>query len=309
MTIYLTVTSIFGFVLTATLLIRQLIFGERIKMNKRVNDVVGPSPTSVPIRQQELSFPLYHRAIKPALGKTANLMSKYIPVAREAVLAKKLIEAGNPGKIAPRELMVIKYLLASGGAMLFWFLAQTLDKNTSQAILLSMVGISLGWLMPDLILNSKIKRRKEEVQKNLPDVLDLLTVSVEAGLGFDGALMKVVEKTKGVLADEFVQVLQEAKMGKPRREALRDMADRVGVNDLSNFVGSIILADQLGISIGNVLRLQSREMRSKRRQRAEETAMKAPVKMLIPMVLFIFPAIFVILLGPAVLQIMKVFGS
>uniref|UniRef100_UPI003B75D396 type II secretion system F family protein n=1 Tax=Desulforadius tongensis TaxID=1216062 RepID=UPI003B75D396 len=306
---YLTVIGIFGLMLTGTLLIQQLVFGERIRMRQRVNDVVGSSPAPAPIRQQELSAPLYQRAIKPALNRLGRLMSKYIPVAREASLAKKLIEAGNPGNLAPRELMVIKYLLAGSGALALWFLAGTLGKNFAQGTMMALVGVITGWLLPDVILNSKIRQRKEEVEKKLPDVLDLLTVSVEAGLGFDGALVKVVEKSKGVLADEFVQVLQESKMGKPRREALRDMAGRIGVNDLSNFVGSVILADQLGISIGKVLRLQSKEMRQKRRQRAEEKAMKAPVKMLIPMVLFIFPAIFIILLGPAIIQIMRAFGS
>ena len=119
--------------------------------------------------------------------------------------------------------------------------------------------------------------------------------------------MKIVEKTNGLLSDEFLTVLRETKMGKSRRDALKDMAARLNVDSLSNFVGSIVLAEQLGISIGNVLRIQSKEMRQKKRQRAEETAMKAPIKMLIPMVMFIFPAIFIVLLGPAVLQIMRVF--
>lgn len=308
MIVYIMLIGIFGFVLTSTLLAHQLIFGERIRMTKRLDAVVG-SPAPTPIRQQELSAPLYQRAIKPALVGLSNMLVKYIPIAREAQLAQKLLEAGNPGNLAPREIMVIKYLSAAAVSCLLWFFAQSLDKNFIQCLLLALVGIPSGWLLPDMFLNSKSRQRKEDVEKALPDVLDLLTVSVEAGLGFDGALVKVVQKSNGVLADEFVQVLQEAKMGKPRREALRDMANRVAVDDLSNFVGSVILADQLGISIGNVLRLQSKDIRQKRRQRAEEKAMKAPVKMLIPMVMFIFPAIFVILLGPALIQISKAFGG
>jgi len=154
-----------------------------------------------------------------------------------------------------------------------------------------------------------IRQRKEQVCKELPEILDLLTVCIEAGLGFDGALKKVVEKSKGVLADELYIVLQEISMGKPRKNALRDMADRLAVDDFSNFVGSIIMAEQLGISIGNVMRLQARDVRQKRRQRVEEQAMKAPVKMLVPMVFFVFPAIFIVLLGPAIIQIMRVFAK
>lgn len=307
--IYLSLLGVFGVVLTGTITSYRLIFGERIKMAERVDQVVGNQNEPVSAREEELSAPLYQRAIKPFLAQLAGVLTRFVPAAREASLAQKMTEAGNPGNLAPRELLVIKYLMAVGGGTLLWLLAGLANTSTAQGILLAAAGIPLGWIMPDIWLKSRAQRRKDEVEKNLPDVLDLLTVSVEAGLGFDGALMKVVEKFKGVLADEFLQVLQEAKMGKPRQEALRDMADRVAVDDLSNFVGSIILADKLGISMGNVLRLQSEQMRQKRRQRAEEKAMKAPVKMLLPMVMFIFPAIFIVLLGPAVINIIKAFAQ
>jgi len=162
-------------------------------------------------------------------------------------------------------------------------------------------------MLPSYFLKTRAAQRAEEIQDNLPDVLDLLTVSVEAGLGFDAALVKVVEKIRGVVSQEFGRVLQEIKMGKPRRDALRDLGGRSGTDDMVSFVGSIIQADQLGVSIGNVLRLQSEQMRQKRRQRAEEKALKAPVKMLIPLILFIFPTIFIVVLGPAALEIMNVF--
>jgi len=307
--IYLTLSGVFGAVLTLTIALHRLLFGERLKLVQRVDKVLGSNNEPVSAREQELSIPLYQRAVKPLLTQLAGLLTRFIPAAREASLARKMMEAGNPGNLAPRELLVVKYLLAVGGGTTLWLLAGLINFSTAQCILFAAVGIPIGWILPDIILKSRAQRRKDEVEKNLPDVLDLLTVSVEAGLGFDGALAKVVEKFKGVLADEFYQVLQEAQMGKPRREALRDMANRVAVDDLSNFVGSVILADKLGISIGNVLRLQSGQMRQKRRQRAEEKAMKAPVKMLLPMVLFIFPAIFIVLLGPAVINIIKAFAK
>lgn len=149
--------------------------------------------------------------------------------------------------------------------------------------------------------------RKNEILKTLPDVIDLLTVSVEAGLGFDGALSKVVEKSQGQTANEFNTVIQEMKMGKPKRDALKEMSNRVGLHDMSTFVGAVIQADQLGVSIGNVLRIQSEQMRQKRRQRAQEKAMKAPIKMLIPMVLFIFPTIFTVLIGPVIIRMVDMF--
>lgn len=306
--LHISLGLVFFAVSFGTLVVYRFFFGERIQLAQRIDQMVG-SPAPLPVRELELSVPLYQRAIRPALAGIAKLLVRFIPAAREVELEKKIIAAGSPGKFSAREWMVIKYLGAAGLGFLLWTFADMTGKSLAQAVFLASVGVPLGWLGPDLFLNSKIRHRKNQVEKALPDALDLLTVSVEAGLGFDGALMKVAEKTRGVLADEFVLMLQECHMGKPRREALRDMADRVAVDDLSSFCGSIILADTLGISIGNVLRTQSQQMRQKRRQRSEEMAMKAPIKMLFPMVFFIFPAIFVILLGPAMLQIMKAFAN
>ncbi len=304
--LHISLSLVFFAVSFGTLVVYRFLFGERIQIAQRIDQVVG-SP--VPVRELELSVPLYRRAIRPALAGIARLLVRFIPATREAELQKKIMAAGSPGNLNAREWMVLKYLVAVGIGFLFWTFADVAGKSLSQAVFLTAAGIPLGWFGPELFINSRIKQRKNQVEKALPDALDLLTVSVEAGLGFDGALMKVAEKTKGVLGDEFVIMLQECHMGKPRREALRDMADRAAVDDLSSFCGSVILADTLGISIGNVLRTQSQQMRQKRRQRSEEMAMKAPIKMLFPMVFFIFPAIFVILLGPAVLQIMKAFAS
>jgi tight adherence protein C len=302
----LALIGVFGTTFTFTLLLHRWLFGESIRMSKRVTEVVGAAPVS--IRQQELSFPLFHRFIKPMLAGVAKVLVRHIPAAGTETLEKRLIEAGRPWNLSPRELLAIKYVLAglsALGLMKLWKLA---GQTPVQSAVMAFLGCVAGWLLPDVVLSSKVRQRKEQVEKSLPDVLDLITVCVEAGLGFDAAMVKVVEKSKGVLADELSLVLQEIRMGKPRREALREMADRIAVDDLSNFVGSVIMADQLGISIGNVLRTQSKEARQKRRQRVEEAAMKAPVKMLIPMVIFIFPAVFIVLLGPAAIQIMRAFG-
>ncbi|RQD72259.1 MAG: type II secretion system F family protein [Tindallia sp. MSAO_Bac2] len=305
LTMALTMTGAFGMAFTIPFLIHKLIFGEKQRMDRRMDEVLGAK--EVPIRKQELSAPLYQRIFKPMLGKMSGMMLSIVPFTKEEVLQQKVIEAGVPAGLAAREWMVIKLLtsLAFGG--LAWMLHLVGNQALWQSGVFMAVALALGWFSIDYYLNLRIRKRKDEVQRSLPDMLDLLTVSVEAGLGFEGALMKIVEKSDGLLAEEFLNVLRETKMGKPRRDALRDMAKRINVESLSNFVGSIVLAEQLGISMGNVLRVQSQEMRQKRRQKAEELAMKAPVKMLIPMVMFIFPAIFVILLGPAMLQILEIF--
>jgi len=161
----------------------------------------------------------------------------------------------------------------------------------------------------ELYLKMKTKSRQEQISKKLPDVLDLLTVSVEAGLGFDSALSRVVQKVKGPVAIEFSMALQEIKMGKQRKDALKDLGKRTGVEELNTFINAIIQADQLGVSIGNVLRVQSVQQRNARRQRIEEKAMKAPIKMLLPMVFFIFPTIFIVILAPAAIQLINDFSK
>jgi tight adherence protein C len=172
--------------------------------------------------------------------------------------------------------------------------------------LLAVLGaILIGYFFPQLWLSSKIGRRQKEVRKALPDALDLLTICVEAGLGFDMALSKVSEKWESELSLAFSRVIQEIQLGKLRREALRDMADRIGLPELTSFVAAVIQSEQLGVSMAKVLRIQSDQMRVKRRQLAEEEAHKAPVKMLIPMALLIFPSLMIVLMTPAALRLMN----
>jgi tight adherence protein C len=166
-----------------------------------------------------------------------------------------------------------------------------------------------GFMMPNIWLSTKISARKGAITRALPDALDLLTISVEAGLGFDLALAKVVEKWNNALTMEFARVLTEMRVGKPRRESLRDMVARTEVGDVTAFVAAIIQADQLGVSISRVLQIQSEQMRIRRRQRAEEKAHQAPVKMTFPMVFLIFPALLIVILGPAIPRIMETLGG
>jgi len=243
----------------------------------------------------ELNRPLKDRVLLPIFQGFTRIFSKIVSGDKKQAYEKRLKAAGNPYGLNAVSFLVLKYLV-----LFLALLLGVLSRNGLFIFLFLVIGI----LGPDLFLKSNEKKRKDLILKSLPDVLDLLSVSVEAGLGFDSALQKVVEKSSGPLTDEFEKSLQEINIGKPRRESLRDMADRVNVDDVTIFLGSVIQADQLGVSIGNVLRLQSRQVRVNRRMRAEETAQKAPIKILIPLVLFIFPTILIVLLGPAVIQLM-----
>jgi len=242
-----------------------------------------------------LDKPLHVRiaSIFAPLGR--RITSRLVSANKREVYETRLAGAGNPWGMNADSFIMAKTILAvvMVGIGLF---------SRSLTILALLLVISL--LLPDMFLKTNEKKRKEIMLKSLPDILDLISVSVEAGLGFDAALQKVVDKTEGPLTREFEHTLNEINIGKPRREALRDMADRIQVDDISTFLGSIIQADQMGVSISNVLRIQSQQVRENRRMRAEEAAQKAPIKILIPLVVFIFPTILVVLLGPALISIM-----
>lgn len=258
-------------------------------------------------RDRVLEESFFIRTVKPLLAKVSHLTARLTPAEQKEKLRTQLLMAGNPANLQVPDYLAVKGILAVGLPIVGFFLLVGLVPK--QAGLIAMALGILGYIGPDFVLRSKVEGRQKEIQKSLPDTLDLLTVSVEAGLGFDSAMAKVGEKMEGPLAQEFGRTLQEMRLGKPRRNALRDLADRNKVDDLSTFVTALVQADQLGVSISKVLRVQSEQMRNKRRQRAEEKAMKAPVKMLFPMILFIFPTIFIILLGPAAIRIMKTFAE
>jgi tight adherence protein C len=174
------------------------------------------------------------------------------------------------------------------------------------------IGLSLaalGYMLPALSLSSRIKKRQLAIQRALPDAIDLLTVCVEAGAAFDMAMARVVDKWHGPLSDEFERLLADLRLGRPRREALKDLADRTGVGDVATFVNALIQADQMGVGLVKVLRVQSDQMRQRRRLRAEEQAQKAPVKMLFPLIFLIFPAVYIVILGPAALRLMETFAG
>lgn len=274
----------------------------KVDLQGRLKNVI-PYDEFADMRQAELSVPLSERLIRPFLGILSGLTSRLLPKEMIVTLEKKVMLAGKSSGLSARDYLGMKTAFALILPALVYFL--TGGKIELLTMLLLGITFIIGWKFPDMQLDAKARNRMNAMEKTFPDVLDMLTVSVEAGLGFDGALAKVVEKSKGPVADEFRRVLHEVKMGKTRREALRDFAERSGVDDIQTFAGAIIQSDQLGLNIGKTLKNQAEQMRRKRRQRVEEKAMKVPVKMLIPMVLFIFPTIFIVLLGPALIMIMQ----
>ena len=219
----------------------------------------------------------------------------------------KLEKAGYPGGLRGADWMGVKLLAAIAFAVLGFVLGLVLGGITG-GLFFALVGAGVGFMGPEFWLGRKIRSRAQDMVLQLPDALDLLTISVEAGLGFDAALAKVVEKMEGPLVAEFRQALAEIRMGRSRRDALRDVAKRADSQPINNFIGAIVQAEQLGVPIAKVLQIQSNQLRIERRQRAEEAAAKAPVKMLFPMVGCIFPTIFIVILGPAIVTVMKGVG-
>ncbi len=255
------------------------------------------------LEEYELQQPFYERSLRPLIKRLSKFGRRGDQGGIIARTDAKLEKAGYPGGLRGADWMGVKILVAIVFAILF-FLLLSLIAGPAGGLFFGLVGLPIGFMAPEFWLGRKIKARSLAMILQLPDALDLLTISVEAGLGFDAALAKVVEKMEGPLVNEFRQALAEIRMGRSRREALRDVANRADAQPISNFIGAIVQAEQLGVPIAKVLQIQSQQLRIERRQRAEEAAAKAPVKMLFPMVGCIFPTIFIVILGPAVVTVM-----
>ncbi len=259
------------------------------------------------LEDEELQKSFFDRIIKPILTGMANALSKRNKADTASQLKKELAQAGNPGGLTPTEFNVLKMLLIAIPAPLFGVLGFFLGVPVKNLAIGCLVIFILCFLGPRIYVQRLVEFRKYMIQKSLPDCLDLLCVSVEAGLGFDIALAKLVTKFKGPLGEELKAVLQEMQMGRSRREAFKALSDKMEVEDLSAFISALIQADQLGVSVSKILKIQSAQARLKKRQRAEQLAMQAPVKMLFPMVGCIFPTIMVVLLGGVVFEFIKNF--
>ena len=266
---------------------------------------------TVTLEEIELQQPFLERVVRPNMERIGAFMNSRVGRDRVVTIQNRLSLAGRPGNLTVNGFISLKLVAACavGGIafLLFSFanISPPLITGLPGHIILAAIAALGGYSFPELWLRQEVGKRQKEIRLALPNALDLLTISVEAGLGFDAALVRVTEKYKNALAEEFTQVLNEVRLGRPRLEALDDMGRRVGVEELHSFIQALIQSEQLGVGIAKVLRIQSEEMRRKRRQRAEEQAAQASLKMLFPMIVFIFPTIFIVLMGPAVLIIMN----
>ena len=253
------------------------------------------------LEEIELSQPFSQRVLLPMIRASSAFVGRFTPQRTLENTQHKLDLAGNPNNWSAAEFLGIRGIAALVLAAVTFAVLMLADADVARQLFISAAMAVLGFFLPVLWLRQRIRGRQDEIVKTLPDALDLLTISVEAGLPFDGAMQRVADKWDNELSRGFRRMLTEMQVGKSRRDALRDMASRMEVTDITSFVAALVQADQLGISIAKVLRIQSEQMRIKRRQRAEEKAQQAPIKMLIPMTFLIFPTILIVILGPAVL--------
>lgn len=259
----------------------------------------------VSIEDIELSLPISDRIFVPIIRRISEFLIRLTPQTTVERTSRMLELAGNPRNMSAAEFLILRGVTTIFLGGLFFLMMTRFGVDLNRRLLYTLIMAILGYFLPVLLLRSMIDRRKAAIIKKLPDALDLMTICVDAGLTFNAAMQKVDEKWDDPLAEEFGRVIYEMQLGKSRRQALRDMTDRMDVPDVTSFIAAVLQADQLGVGIGKVLRIQAEQMRIRRRQRAEEKAQQAPVKMLFPMVFLIFPSIFIVLLGPALFQVLR----
>ncbi|MCA9872388.1 MAG: type II secretion system F family protein [Ardenticatenaceae bacterium] len=260
---------------------------------------------AVSIEDIELSMPITDRIFVPIVRRISDFVVRFTPQTTLERTARQLELAGNPRNMSAAEFWILRGLSTVVLGVLLFVMMTRNGAEPTKRILWGLGGAALGFYLPAMFLRSMIDRRKQSIIKKLPDALDLMTICVDAGLTFNAAMQKVSEKWDDPLSDEFGRVIYEMQLGKSRRQALKDMSDRTDVPDVTSFIAAVLQAEQLGVGIGKVLRIQSEQMRVRRRQRAEERAQQAPVKMTFPLVFLIFPSIFIVLLGPAGIQVAR----
>jgi tight adherence protein C len=256
------------------------------------------------IEEIELQRPFSERVLRPAIEKLGSVLSRSTPQKARQDLLNKLELAGRPGNLTPEDFVAVRLVAAAIMAALGLLLGLLLANPVYLVIALA-GGAILGYFLPVIWLRQKVDARRMEIQKGLPDALDLLVICVDAGLGFDAALARVTDKYHNALSELLSKALREVSLGRPRLEALDEMGRNSGVEDLHNFIQAVIQSEQFGTGIGKILRIQADEMRRKRRQRAQERGAQATLKMMLPMVGCIFPTLWIVLLGPAVLILMR----
>jgi len=271
-------------------------------VQQRLSVYGGEKPLSV--EEIELQRPFSERVLRPAIERLGSLLSRSTPQKARQDLLNRLELAGRPGNFTPEDFAALR-LVAAGLGAVPGILIGLLLGNTVYLVISIVLFVIIGYYAPVLWLKQKVDGRRAEIQKGLPDALDLLVICVDAGLGFDAALARVTDKYRNALSELLTKALREVSLGRPRLEALDEMGRSSGVEDLHNFIQAVIQSEQFGTGIGKILRIQADEMRRKRRQRAQERGAQATLKMMLPMVGCIFPTLWIVLLGPAVLILLR----
>lgn len=271
-------------------------------VQQRLSVYGGEKPLTV--EEIELQRPFSERVLRPSIERLGSLLSRSTPQKARQDLLNRLELAGRPGNLTPEDFAAVR-LVAAAVMAAIGLLIGLLLQNTVYLVIALALGAIFGYYLPVLWLRQKVDGRRSEIQKGLPDALDLLVICVDAGLGFDASLARVTDKYKNALSDLISKALREVSLGRPRLEALDEMGRNSGVDDLHNFVQAVIQSEQFGTGIGKILRIQADEMRRKRRQRAQERGAQATLKMMLPMVGCIFPTLWIVLLGPALLILMN----
>jgi tight adherence protein C len=265
--------------------------------------------TGTNLREQELAAPFSERALLPLLNGVGLIVRKVTPRDFAARLDRKLALAGAPEGWDVQKIMATKMIMALMAVLPAAVIALSEKFSGGIGILFGLCTVGMGFLLPDIALIGKGKNRQEEIQRSLPDTIDLLTIMVEAGLGFNAGLSHVTEHVHGPLSEEFGRMLHEMRLGVARKQAFRNLRDRTEVDELNSFITAMVQAETFGVSTTNVLRAQSKDLRTKRRQRAETKAQKLGVKLLFPLIFCIMPALFVVTLGPAAITIVEEFSG
>ena len=271
-------------------------------VQQRLSVYGGEKPLT--LEEVELQRPFSERFLRPSIERLGTLLSRSTPQKARQDLLNRLELAGRPGNLTPEDFAAVRIVAAAVMAAVGLGIGLLLGTPVYLVVALA-IGAVLGYYLPVLWLRQKVDARRAEIQKGLPDAMDLLVIAVDAGLGFDAALARVTDKYKNALSEQFAKVLREVSLGRPRMEAMDEMGRSSGVDDLHNFIQAVIQSEQFGTGIGKILRIQADEMRRKRRQRAQEKAAQATLKMMLPMVGCIFPTLWIVLLGPAALILMK----
>lgn len=288
------------------MIVGSLVLGQQLDPVQARLQQIAVRPRS--LEELELQRPLSERTLKPIINSLSRLVGRFYPQNTVRGLALKLKRAGME-HTSTEFFLGVKGFAALVGLVAVSALVNLITSDGTQTLIGAVAGLVLGFMAPDFFLGNKAGKRNKLILEALPDALDLLTISVEAGLGFDAALVKVTEKMKGPLSEEFKRAAGEQRVGKSRQEALRGITERVEVKEFQNFISAIIQADQLGVSMSKVLRIQSEQLRQARRQRAEEKAARAPILIMLPTVGCIFPSLFIVILAPAALTAMSTCGS